>query len=203
MKARPNLQTATCLPSVLRRIDSTRRPAQCQRSQAPKPTEIRNGTKVPFTIMVATFGTGRPRKWSDRQFLENHPRLRAGGLRGSEITITFNGQTQVVQLEMESTFGPGRKLRQRPWFRCPDCNRRCRVLHEKDGTFVCRLCSGYDYRCRHRNRSCPSLNRVRRVAGLPLRALARERVIAQVEIARSLRAMVQDLERRARRGKLD
>src|SRR5215472_9641982 len=145
--------------------------------------------------MVAAFGTGDiRRKWFDPKLLENHPRLRVGGLRGTEVTITLNGHAQVVPLEMESTFGPGRKLRQRPWFRCPDCNRRCRVLHEKDGVFVCRLCCpGYDYRCRHRNRSCPSLNRVRRVAGLPPRALARERVIAQVEIARSLRAMVQDL----------
>jgi hypothetical protein len=31
--------------------------------------------------------------------------LRAGGLRGSEATITLNGQTQVVQLEQEWTFG--------------------------------------------------------------------------------------------------
>src|SRR5215831_16800460 len=149
--------------------------------------------------MVATFGTGRPRKWLDHKLLENHPVVRVGGLRGSEIVVTLNGQSQVVQLEQEWTFG--RKQRQRPWFKCPECYRRCRLLHERSGTFVCRLCcSGYyDYRSRHRNRSCPSLNRVRRVAGLPLRALARERIIAQAEIARSLRAMVQDLERRARR----
>jgi len=115
--------------------------------------------------MSAAFGTGdaRPRQWSDYRFLENHPVIRAGGLRGTEVTITFNGQTQIVQLEQEWTFG--RKQQQRPWFRCPDCNRRCRLLHEKDGAFVCRLCSGYDYRSRHRNRSCPALNRVRR--GLP------------------------------------
>jgi hypothetical protein len=86
--------------------------------------------------------------------------IRAGGLRGTEATIIFNGRTQVVQLEQEWTFG--RKQRLRPWFRCPNCNRRCRTLHEKDGTFVCRSCSGYDYRCRHRNQSCPALNRVLR-----------------------------------------
>ena len=126
--------------------------------------------------------------------------LRAGGLRGTEVTVTINGHAQVVQLEQEWTFG--RKQRQRPWFRCPSCNRRCRTLHEKNGTsLVCRLCSGYDYRSRHRNRALPAVNRVRRVAGLPHRALARETVIAQVEIARALRAMVQDLQRRARRGK--
>ena len=150
--------------------------------------------------MVAAFGTGDiRRKWFDHKLLENHPMLRAGGLRGSEVTITCNGQAQVVQLEQEWTFG--RRQRRRPWFRCPDCNRRCRILHEKDGTFVCRLCSGYDYRSRHRNRSCPAVNRVRRVAGLPHRALARERIIAEVEIARLLRATVSDLEWRAKRGK--
>jgi hypothetical protein len=36
---------------------------------------------------------------------------------------------------------------------------------------------------------------------LPHRALARERIIAEVEIARLLRATVSDLERRAKRGK--
>src|SRR5262245_59744517 len=105
--------------------------------------------------MVAAFGTGTRRKWSDRLLLENHSMLRVGGLRGSEVTVTLNGQAQVIQLEQEWTFG--RKLRLRPWFRCPDCERRCRILHESDGVFVCRLCSGYDYRCRHRNQSCPSL----------------------------------------------
>jgi hypothetical protein len=38
-------------------------------------------------------------------------------------------------------------------------------------------------------------------AGLPHRAIARERVIAEVELARLLRATVSDLERRAKRGK--
>jgi hypothetical protein len=42
---------------------------------------------------------------------------------------------------------------------------------------------------------------VRRVAGLPHRALAREALIAQVEISRLLRATITDLERRAKRGK--
>jgi hypothetical protein len=39
------------------------------------------------------------------------------------------------------------------------------------------------------------------LAGLPARALARERIIAEIEIARLLRATVSDLERRAKRGK--
>ena len=150
--------------------------------------------------MVAAFGSSRPRKWSNRQLLENHPRIRVGGLRGhSEVTFSYGGRTQVVQIEKEWTFG--RKQRLRPWFRCPDCNQRCRLLVEKDGLFVCRLCSGYDYRCRHYNQSCPSLNRVRRGARLPSTALARERVVAQTELARLLRATVSDLERRAKRGK--
>jgi len=150
--------------------------------------------------MTGAFGTaqGAP-KWSDHQLLESHPMLRVGGLRGTEVTIVVNGQTQVIQLEMEWTFG--RKQRQRPWFRCSACNRRCRTLHEIGGTsLVCRLCSGYDYRSRHRNRNLPTVNKVRRVAGLPHRALARETVIAQAEIARLLRATVRDLQRRAKRG---
>jgi hypothetical protein len=39
------------------------------------------------------------------------------------------------------------------------------------------------------------------LAGLPQRALAREALIAQVEIARLLRDTIRDLERRAKRGK--
>src|SRR5262249_51693284 len=110
--------------------------------------------------MVAAFGSGRPRKWSNRQLLENHPRIRVGGLRGhSEVTLSYGGKTQIVQIEKEWTFG--RRQRLRPWFRCP-CGRRCRLLHEKEGAWVCRTCSGYDYRSRHRNQACPSLNRVRR-----------------------------------------
>jgi len=128
--------------------------------------------------------------------------LRVGGLRGTEVTITVNGQPGVIKLEQELTFGVGRTQRQRPWFRCPVCDRRCRTLHEKDGTsLVCRLCSGYDYRSKYRNRALPAANRVRRVAGLPQRALAREALIAQVEISRLLRATIRDLERRAKRGK--
>src|SRR5215467_2960943 len=146
--------------------------------------------------MVAAFGTSRPRKWRNRQLLENHPRIRVGGLRGhSEVILSYGGKTQIVQIEEEWTFG--RRQRQRPWFRCPDCNQRCRLLVEKVGLFVCRLCSGYDYQSRHRNRSCPALNRVRRGAHLPHRAFARARVIAEVELARLLRATVRDLQRRA------
>jgi len=160
------------------------------------------GDKVRFISMVSAFGSGRRQKWSDNRLLENHPILRVGGLRGTEVTVTINGQTQVILLEREWTFGVGRRQRQRPWFCCPVCGRRCRTLHEKDGaSLVCRLCSGYDYRSRHRNSHLPAANRVRRVAGLPRRALAREALIAQVEIARLLRATIANLERRAKRGK--
>jgi hypothetical protein len=72
---------------------------------------------------------------------------------------------------------------------------------ENGHSLVCRLCSGYDYRGRHKNRALPTANKVRRIAGLPQRALAREALIAQVEIARLLRATIRDLEWRAKRGK--
>src|SRR5262245_33722495 len=111
--------------------------------------------------MVSALGAGGARgkrKWSDHQFLENHPVLRVGGLRGTEVTVTINGHTEVVQLEMEWTFG--RQQRQRPWFRCSACDRRCRTLHEKDGTsLVCWKCTGYDFRSRHRNRALPAANK--------------------------------------------
>ena len=149
--------------------------------------------------MVAAFGSSPPRKWANRQFLENHPRIRVGGLGGrSEVILSYGGKTQIVQIEEEWTFG--RRQRLRPWFRCPDCNRRCRLLHEKDGSFKCRLCTGNDYRSRHYNGSCPSLNRLRGGRLAP-QARARERIIAQVEIARLLRDTLSDLERRAKRGK--
>src|SRR5262245_14183809 len=151
--------------------------------------------------MAGAFGSaqGAP-KWSDRQFLENHPMLRVGGLRGTEVTVTVNGHTQIVQLEMQWTFG--HKERQRPWFGC-SCGARCRILHEKDGAFVCWLCSGYDYRSRHRNRSTPALNKLRRLRRFnpgvrPTARLARE---AQSELERLLSVTVRDLDRRAKRRK--
>jgi len=148
------------------------------------------------------FGPSRPREWQDHQFLENHLVVRVGGLRGSEVLITLNGQSQVVELEQQWTFG--RRPRLRPWFRCPNpsCNRRCRKLHERDGRFTCRLCSGLDYRCRHHSRFAPAAHRVRgKLTNLPHHVLAREAAVAQAEIARSLRDTVCDLERRERRGK--
>jgi len=104
------------------------------------------------------FGQGRfrdqwARSWGNHQLLENHQRIRVGGLRGPEVTFSYGGRTQTVQIEYEWTMG---ERRRRPWFRC-SCGRRCRLLVEKDGLFVCRLCSGYDYQSRHRNRSCPAL----------------------------------------------
>ena len=148
--------------------------------------------------MTSAFGSGGRHKWPDRRLLENHPILRVGGLRGTEVTVIVNNHTQTIPIEMAWSFG--RKQRQRPWFRC-SCGVRTRTLHEKDGVFVCRLCSNYDYRSRHRNRSLPAVNRVRRGTGLPHHVLARETLIAQVEIARLLRDTICDLERRAKRGK--
>jgi hypothetical protein len=48
----------------------------------------------------------------------------------------------------------------RPRLLCPACNRGCYHLLDKKGTSVCRKCSGYDYRCRHRNRSSPAFYRI-------------------------------------------
>ena len=47
--------------------------------------------EVNFTSMVAAFGTRKPQKWADYRLLENHPVLRVGGLRGTEVTVSVNG----------------------------------------------------------------------------------------------------------------
>jgi hypothetical protein len=159
------------------------------------------GTKVLFTPMVAAFGTGGARgkrKWQDNEFVESHPTVKVGGLHGPAVTITLNGQARIIPLEYEWTFG--RRPRQRPWFRC-SCGRRCRVLHATDNGWCCQPCSGYDYACRHRNRSCPAANRVGRVTTSPHRGLAREAMLARVEVAKSLHSMVRDLTARAKRGR--
>jgi hypothetical protein len=152
------------------------------------------------------FGQGRFRDqwaspWKDHRLLENHPRIRVGGLLGkSELVIAYGGKIQtIVQIEEEQWHGKYTKLR--PWFRCPSCNRRCRLLVEKDGSFICQPCSGFDYTCRHHHRHSPVLNRVRRGTGGPAKRVARERILAQVEIATLLRDTVQALEKRSKRGK--
>jgi hypothetical protein len=61
-------------------------------------------------------------KWQDRQFLENHPMIRAGGLRGPEVTIAFNCQIQVVPLEYEVWQQVSRCVRLR--FPTPSITRR-------------------------------------------------------------------------------
>jgi hypothetical protein len=33
----------------------------------------------------------------------------------------------------------------RPWFLCPDCNRRCKILYDGGGLFRCRKCVGAAY----------------------------------------------------------
>src|SRR5262249_53469411 len=144
-------------------------------------------------------GAGRPTQWQAYELLENHRRIRSIGLLGlTEIVITCGPNQQTVQLEHEWIMGD---RRQRPWFRCPHCNQRCRLLVEKDGAFMCQPCSGFEHTCSHRNRALPTVNRVRTGTTAPARRLARERIIAEVELARLLRATVSDLKRRAKRGK--
>jgi hypothetical protein len=157
------------------------------------------------------FGQGRFRDqragaWHDHRLLENHPRIPVRGLLGqTEVVIQYAGRSQVVQIESEQMMD-GR--RQRPWFRCPDpsCGRRCRLLYlmnTRDGGSVwcCRLCTGWDYACRHRHRHSPTLKRVRRGTGGSANRVARETLIARIETEALLRDTVRALQRRARRSK--
>lgn len=53
--------------------------------------------------------------------------------------IQFN---QVIYLHSTQMNFGGRRW----WFSCPDCKRRCRVLHSTGGRFSCRLCLDLTYR---------------------------------------------------------
>jgi hypothetical protein len=72
---------------------------------------------------------------------------------GLEVTIEtgidqicINGDL-VVRVEHER-FGSVR-----PKFRCPECDRGCRVLYERDGNWTCRRCAKLDYRSRRERTS--------------------------------------------------
>src|SRR5262245_21614454 len=151
--------------------------------------------------MAGSFGTTGHQKWHDHDLVENHPRIRVGGLLGhAEIVVTTGDQQQSVKIESEWSFG--RKPRRRPWFLCPSCNQRCRNLHERNGKWTCRTCSGLDWASRHRNRSraIPTLNRARKGAGTPASALDRARArVAADELAALLRATVTALRGRTKR----
>ena len=90
--------------------------------------------------------SAHPNRWRSEDLIEKHNVLRPGGLLG-ETEIVVGGQRIEVVHEWWSA---GRLLRKRPKFRCPDCGRGAKYLHEKDGQFTCRLCTGYDYSSRHR-----------------------------------------------------
>src|SRR5262245_65661923 len=66
-------------------------------------------------------------------------------------------------------------------FSAPACNRGCRILHARGRTFVCRLCAGYDYSSRHKDRWAPALDRLvslrRRIElGHPLHGWSKRRL---------------------------
>jgi hypothetical protein len=111
---------------------------------------------MPFdfiTAAVVARGYVRARQWSDFELFQNHPVIdihsRDRPLHHPGNFVAPNGQIIVVELDVVRRKSPLRLL----CLTCPECNRHnCRKLYERDGVFVCRHCSGYDYYCRHRDR---------------------------------------------------
>jgi hypothetical protein len=90
-------------------------------------------------------------------------------------------------------------------FSAPACNRGCRILHARGRTFVCRLCAGYDYSSRHKDRWAPALDRLvslrRRIElGHPLHGWSKRRLrnamlAYERDVAESLHGFVAELVR--------
>ena len=122
---------------------------------------------------------------------------------GKQMVIAVGGYRQVVPFTYETFLG-GRRIR--PRFSCPVCSQHCERLIDKDGTFMCRACTGFEHRCRHRNRRSP-LSRIAmlrakldaaRTRPLPwgLRCTNREKIIRQITVAkREVAESIDQLER--------
>src|SRR5262249_33054806 len=95
----------------------------------------------------------------------------------------------------------------------PPCNRGCRILHARGRTFVCRLCPGYDYSSRHKDRWAPALVRLvslrRRIElGHPLHGWSKRRLrnamlAYERDVAESLHGFVAELDARLGHGRHD
>ena len=118
------------------------------------------------------------------------------------------GQQMVV---IERVIAPALHGRTRvePWFRCPECGRRCGKLHFVAGIAACRLCHKLDYASRHRNRYAPAVARIARLQrvlvklrdGHGTRYSRRAKIEAQLaaereQIAASLRWLVDAVAKR-------
>jgi hypothetical protein len=107
------------------------------------------------------FGTTnqRPvRRWRDDELVENHPRIRAGGVTGTALTIVSHGREHTVAIVWEWSFG--RRHIARPWLVCPGCLQRRRYLYPKGAAIMCATCAGYERACRHRRWKKPGVARM-------------------------------------------
>jgi hypothetical protein len=162
---------------------------------------------------MGAFGTtgARGRHWQTHEMVETHDLLTPGGLLG--VTEIVVGE-QRIEIVVE-WWSAGRRLRQRPKFRCP-CGRTVKYLHEKDGRFVCRPCSGYEHSSRHVRRWGPidMIRKLRAKIGAdptpfaPLKPTSRRRgvdaicariIAKEAVLAAKLEKMVSDLSKRAKR----
>ena len=77
-----------------------------------------------------------------------------------ELVYQIDGEPVFESVELDRT--PCNYGGQRPWFRCPNCARRCAVLYGGE-RFWCRSCHALDYQCQSDNGEWAALRRVNRV----------------------------------------
>lgn len=68
--------------------------------------------------------------------------LRAEGS-GVGLSYQLNGTPRADRIAVD--WVPCRLGGTRPWFRCPDCGRRCRDLYSTPHGFTCRTCAGLNH----------------------------------------------------------
>lgn len=71
------------------------------------------------------------------------------GIKAQRACITLEIPISDVQQSCQGVFIDWTRChygRHRPWFCCPDCFRRCRMIYLNGGRFACRLCHGLPYR---------------------------------------------------------
>jgi hypothetical protein len=98
---------------------------------------------------LADVGNWHSVAWSDRRGRSESGRIGLlvldDGVRLSYTLTPRGGKAQDVEGFVAVEWTPCRYGGRRPWWLCPDCGRRCGVLHCAGGRFRCRLCLGLAY----------------------------------------------------------
>jgi hypothetical protein len=188
--------------------------------------------------MIASFGLHdgwHPSYFPADRLAENWPRLdvwmlhQCGGLVEGQTTTLQWGQipcrlsARTVDVLVDGTsvsvvWDTPMEGVARPWFVCPACGRRCRLVYLCD-PIACRKCLRLDYASRHLYRRTPAVHRVARLrrklgadprpfAPLPPRRPGRsrayhEKLVAMIhdeemKLAEHLGGIIHDLKRRIR-----